>query len=70
MENKELPTANISRERLVEVLMQYFTIGDSYTYELTRVKEAFAVGTMTLKDFVELDDEKVEDLCDYIMSNL
>lgn len=32
------------RERLTELLSRYFTIGDSYAYNLTRVKEGFAVG--------------------------
>jgi hypothetical protein len=57
------------REKLVELLAQYFTIGDSYAYNLTRVKEAFSVGTMTIDDFVEFDDETVEDIADNLIAN-
>ena len=56
----------ISREQLIAALEKYFDIGNSYTYELTRVKEAFEIGTMSLQDFVEWDSDKVEDLCDYL----
>ena len=71
---EELPAADvrpaISREQLMAALEKYFEIGNSYTYELTRVKEAFAIGTMSLRDFVEWDSEKVADLCDYLFKNL
>ena len=59
-----------NREELMSVLASYFSIGDSYTYELNRVKEAFYIGTMTLEDFVEWDEDNVSDLCDYIMDKL
>lgn len=57
------------REKLIEILAKYFTIGDSYEYSLTRVKEAFAIGTMTLDDFVEFDDDKVADIADHLISH-
>lgn len=57
------------REKLVEIFAKYFTIGDSYEYSLTRVKEAFAVGTMTLDDFVEFDDDKVADIANFLIAN-
>ena len=57
------------REKLIEILAKYFTIGDSYEYSLTRVKEAFAIGTMTLDDFVEFDDDKVADIADHLLSH-
>lgn len=57
------------REKLIELLARYFAIGDSYEYSLTRVKEAFEVGTMSLEDFVEFDDEKVADIADYLLAN-
>ena len=62
----KVPTA----ERLAEILSRYFQIGDSYTFELTRVKEAFAIGTMSFDDFSEWDDENVSDLAEYIMESL
>lgn len=57
------------REKLIEILSRYFTIGDSYEYSLLRVKSAFAIGTMSLEDFVEFDDEKVADIADYLLTN-
>ena len=44
------------REELVDLLSQYFGIGDSYHYILNRVKEAFAAGTMGFDDFEEYSD--------------
>ena len=57
------------REKLVELLAEYFNIGDSYAYNLTRVKSAFACGTVGLDDFEEFDDETVEDIVSYLISN-
>ena len=59
----------VDRERLLSILRSYFEIGDSYTFELTRVKTAFAIGTMTFDDFVEWDEDNIDDLCDYIMKH-
>lgn len=57
------------REKLIEFLAKYFDIGDSYAYNLTRVKTAFAVGTMSLEDFEEFDEETIADLADYLIEN-
>jgi len=57
----------LDREKLKEILMQYFDIGDSYTYNLTRVKEGFAVGTVTIDDFEEFDEEIIDDIVEYIL---
>ena len=57
------------REKLVELLSKYFNIGDSYTYNLTRVKSAFVCGTVGLDDFEEFDDETVEDIASYLINN-
>lgn len=59
----------IDKDRLIEVLTNYFSIGDSYCYNLTRVKTAFEVGTMSLEDFEEFDEETVYDLAEYIIKN-
>ena len=53
-------------EKLKEFLMEYFDIGDSYAYNLTRVKSAFAVGTVTLDDFEEFTEENVDDIVEFI----
>ena len=57
------------KERLVELLNRYFQIGDSYSYNLMRAKEAFEIGTMTFDDFVEFDDETTSDLADFLLLN-
>ena len=63
---KMVPTV----DRLADILSHYFLIGDSYTFELTRDKQAFAIGTMTFEDFSEWDDENVNDLAEYIVRKL
>ena len=57
------------RERLIQLLSRYFNIGDSYTYNLTRVKSAFDVGTIGLDDFEEYTEGDVADLADYLLDN-
>lgn len=60
----------VNREKLMAVLRDYFSIGDSYTYELTRVKSAFEVGIISLDDFEEWGEDNISDLCDYIFREL
>ena len=57
------------REKLVKLLSKYFDIGDSYAYNLTRVKSAFACGTMGFDDFEEFDEETVEDIASYLIKS-
>ena len=57
------------KDKLVELLAEYFNIGDSYAYNLTRVKSAFACGTVGLDDFEEFDDEMVKDIASYLTDN-
>lgn len=57
------------RERLKQLLSRYFDIGDSYTYNLTRVKSAFAVGTVDLDDFEEYTEDDVANLADHLLDN-
>lgn len=57
------------RERLIQLLSQYFDIGDSYTYNLTRVKTAFDVGTVGLDDFEEYTDDDMMQLADHLIDN-
>ena len=59
----------LDRGKLKEILIQYFDIGDSYAYNLTRVKEGFAVGTVTIEDFEEFDEEIIDDIVDYILEH-
>ena len=59
-----------TKDKLKELLMKYFTIGDSYSYNLIRVKEAFVTGTVTLDDFVEFDEEFIDDIVEYLIKNI
>ena len=58
-----------TKDKLKDLLMEYFTIGDSYSYNLTRVKSAFAVGTISLEDFEEFDENIIDDIVDYLLKN-
>ncbi len=58
-----------TKDKLKKLLIEYFTIGDSYSYNLTRVKTGFAAGTISLEDFVEFDVEFIDDIVDYLLRN-
>lgn len=58
-------------ETIQNILNRYFDIpNDTYAYHLTRVKEAFAIGTMSLDDFVEFDEDTTRDLAEYLIEKL
>ena len=57
------------RERPIKLLSSYFQIGDSYAYNLTRDKTAFDVGTMSLEDFEEFDENTVADIADHLLKH-
>lgn len=57
----------IELEKLKSLLMEYFDIGDSYTYNLTRVKSAFGYGTMSINDFEEFSEENIDDIINFIL---
>lgn len=69
-EPKKQGGITLNKENLISVLSRYFSIGDSYTYNLTRDKSAFSVGTMSLDDFEEFDENTIEDLVEYIIQNM
>lgn len=57
----------LDKDKLRAILLRYFDVpNDTYAYNLTRVKEAFAIGTMHLEDFVEFDEDFIEDMVEYI----
>ncbi len=61
------------RPTLVEWLGDYFCFDGkqgTYAYHLTRCKSAFHVGTVSLDDFVEFDEETLEDLADFLLKKL
>lgn len=57
-------------DKLRQLLTEYFNIGDSYAYWLTRVKEAFAYGTVTLDDFEEFTEESIDDIIEFIQKKM
>lgn len=57
-------TAEARRFALIEFFSHWADIDDCYIFDLTRVKEAFNVGTMHLDDFVEWDESRVTDMVD------
>lgn len=58
-------------ETIQNILNRYFDIpNDTYAYHLTRVKEAFAIGTMSLDDFEEFDEDTTRDLAEYLIEKL
>ena len=56
-------------KELIELLSQYFKIGDSYHYILGRHKEAFGLGLMDVDDFREYTDEDVAEIAAYLTEN-
>ena len=54
---------------MIELLNKYFEVGDSDFYICNRVKEAFVLGTMSLDDFSEIDEENTADIADYLLAN-
>lgn len=56
------------RTILIDYFSQWASCGDSYIYDLTRVKEAFGIGTMSFDDFVEWDEARVAELVDDFMT--
>lgn len=53
---------NILKEKIAKAISNHISLEDTYTYELTRTKSAFEVGTMSLEDFEEWTEENVGDL--------
>jgi len=60
----------VSKEELVEILNQFFSIEDTDAYWLTRVKSAFDVGTVTIDDFEEFTNETIDELADFIIEKI
>ena len=62
---------NFFTERLKDILIDYFDIpSDTYAYNLTRVKSSYAVGTMTIDDFEEFNEETIDDIVQYIKDRI
>ncbi|AYJ46696.1 hypothetical protein D8N35_16960 [Enterococcus casseliflavus] len=61
---------NILKEKIAKAISNHVSLEDTYTYELTRTKSAFEVGTMSLEDFEEWTEENVDDLAKAIVDVL
>ena len=61
---------NKLKEKISEVISTHISLDDTYTYELTRVKSAFEVGTISLEDFEEWSEKNVDDLAEAIVCAL
>lgn len=60
-----------SLNNLEQILRDYFNVpNNTYAYNLTRVKTGFSVGTITIDDFKEFDEETIIDLANYIRNHL
>lgn len=69
--NKLYEYENFFTERLKDVLMDYFDVpSDTYSYNLTRHKSAFAEGTVSLDDFEEFDEEVINDIVNHIKDKI
>lgn len=58
--------SRMDKKELKEKLMEYFTIGNSDAYWLTRVKEARQYGTLTIDDFVEFEEDTIDDIVKFV----
>ena len=58
----ELP----KKQLLKKALSEYFYITDVYACNITRVKEALEVGSVSIEDFVEFSEETTRDMAEYI----
>lgn len=58
----------MDKQKLVEILNDYFDVGgDVYAYNLTRIKSAPSID---IDDFEEFDEETVDNLAEYILSEI
>ena len=58
------------KEKIVGVISKHLGLDDTYTYELTRDKSGFTVGTVDIDDFEEWSEENIDDLADSIVESL
>lgn len=60
----ELDEIKAEAEKRIFNCLGFGGVDGTYVYHLTRVKEAFRAGTITLEDFVEVDGDFVGELAD------
>lgn len=61
----------MGNKSLEELIAEYFDIGtnECMAYMCTRDKSAFSIGTMSLDDFEEFNDDICSDIADYLRKN-
>lgn len=55
------------RKTLIDYFSKWAGIGDSYIFDLIRVKKSFAVGTISFDDFKEWDEFRIAELVDELI---
>ena len=56
---------------LKNILNDYFEIDvDCYAYHMVRDKSAFAIGTVSINDFEEFDEDTAQDIAEYAIRKL
>ena len=56
---------------LEDILNEYFDVDvDCYAYHLMRDKSAFAIGTMSINDFEEFDEDTTDDIAKYTVKRM
>jgi hypothetical protein len=61
------------KENIVEVLEDFFGMNSfdgTYAHWLTRCKSAYSVGTVTLDDFEEFDEETIDNLAEELVKKI
>lgn len=65
--DKLLASPDGMRDELIGFFSWWADIGDSYIFDLTRIKSSRAVGTMSLDDFEEWGEDRVAELADALI---
>jgi hypothetical protein len=61
------------KENIIKILEDFFgmnTPDGTYAHWLTRCKSAYSVGTITLDDFEEFDEETIDNLVEELVEKL
>lgn len=64
------PFYSVLEERVKDAISDFVHIEDTYYFRLNRVKSAFEIGTMSLDDFTEIQEDFVEDMTSLIIERL
>lgn len=67
LQELEAGSPEVKKKMLTKFFTNWAEIGDSYIYDLTRVKRGMSIGTVGLDDFVEWDEKRIEQLVDELV---